>query len=648
VERLADLVDDGILNSEIIHVESEHSAMSACIGASAAGSRVFTASCSQGLALMNEMLFVAAGLRLPIVMVNVNRALSSPINIWCFTKEAEVLMSDLTYKPISNIKKGEIVLGKDKKGNLVFTKVNKTFKHETNQLVKLKTDKFNLTCTPNHKFYYHTIHDHWIESKSLKNKNLHWFGYGYEINKDFKKGWLAGVADGDGCFFKDKQNRFSFILKVKDEELVKTFVNWANSFGFQIREVDYHKKRGYSTAILTKNKETTKLQRFLIKVNNLDFCRGYLAGIYDAEGSGPFKCKQAVIYNSNKSIVELIANYLDNLNISFKIYLDKREKGLPNYHIKINNVPEFFIKCRPILERKRKNLLWTTLKSVKSRLRIDDIQIVNKREKVYNLETETNNYIVNGFLVHNCDQQDSISARDSGWIQLYVESTQEAYDTVFQAYKIAESLNLPVMVCLDGFILSHIYEPFESIENIKKFLPEFKPKFKLDPIKPITIGPVATPEHYMEIRESLHNDLLKSKEVIKKVNLEFNKIYKRKYGDGLIEIVNPKAKTFFLAAGTVCGTIREFINDKNIGLIKLKCFRPFPAEELRKATKNIKNLIIIDKNISLGQEGTFYSEIRDALYDSKVKIQSCVAGLGGRDITLKHLQDALRGKKWLK
>lgn len=245
------------------------------------------------------------------------------------------------------------------------------------------------------------------------------------------------------------------------------------------------------------------------------------------------------------------------------------------------------------------------------------------------------------------DQQDSISVRDSGWIQLYCESTQEAYDTTIQAYKIAESTNLPVMVCIDGFALSHVYEPYEQIKDIKSFLPNYKPKFKLDPKNPITIGPIGTPKHYMEIRQSLHKDLLKSKDVIKKTNEDFYKKYKRIYGNGLIEHINPKATTAFVAAGSVCGTIKEFIQNKNIGLIKLKCFRPFPTEDLQNSTKKIKKLIVIDRNISLGQQGSFYTEIKDCLYNTNIKIQSCIAGLGGRDITFKHLEKAIKGEKWL-
>ncbi|MFH0936388.1 MAG: LAGLIDADG family homing endonuclease [Candidatus Woesearchaeota archaeon] len=560
-------------------------------------------------------------------------------------------MKNLSYKPIHKIKVEDEVVSKDNKGNLVFSKVKKTFKRTVNNLVKLKTNKFDLICTPEHEFYYHPCYSHWVQARILKNKMLHWFGYGFEENKEFKTGWLAGIADGDGCFFRDKLNRFSFRLKIKDEEIIDTFKKWSNEEGFDLRKVDYNKKRGFFTVILTKNKETEKFRRFLEKNRNIDFCRGYLAGIYDAEGSGPNKVKQAVIYNSNKTIVEFISEALKDLEVSFKIYLDKRNDENHkenNYHIKINNVPEFFIKCRPVLERKRKNLLKMTLKSVKSRLKILDVIKINKKIEVYNIETENHNYIVNGLLVHNCDHQDSISARDSGWLQFYVESSQEAFDTTIQAYKIAEQINLPVMVCVDGFTLSHMYEPVDILEQnkVNSFLPKYKPKFKLDTNKPITIGPVAYPNTFMQFKKQQQDAMLDSIKLIKKVNSEFKNKFKRSYGDGLIETYNLKNKKAIIAMGSVCGTIREFCDKNKIGLIKIRCFRPFPKQELINACKNLNELIVIDRNISIGNEGALATEVKSILKNKKIK--SYIAGLGGKDITINDLEKTLKNKEgWI-
>lgn len=232
-------------------------------------------------------------------------------------------------------------------------------------------------------------------------------------------------------------------------------------------------KEGYFIAILTLTEQTKKFQAFLKHSNQTDFARGYLAGMYDSEGSGPYKVKQAVIYNNDKKIIDLLSVYLGLLDINFKIYIDARRGGYyinNNYHVKINNIPEFFIKCRPIISRKRENLLRMTLKSVKSRLTILDVTEINKKTKVYNLETEVNNYIVNGLLVHNCDQQDVMAVRDAGWILLFAENHQEAVNQHIMAFKIAERLKLPVMVNVDGYIITHSYEPviIPTEEQIKK------------------------------------------------------------------------------------------------------------------------------------------------------------------------------------
>ena len=150
VEDLAKFKANGQASYEFINAESEFAAASIIAGAAAAGVRVYSATSSQGLLLMTEVLFNIAGLRLPVVITCANRAVSAPINIWCFTQNANVLMADLTYKSIYKIKIGDCVLGKDKKGNLCFTKVTKTFSRQTENLVKLTTNKFDLICTPEH------------------------------------------------------------------------------------------------------------------------------------------------------------------------------------------------------------------------------------------------------------------------------------------------------------------------------------------------------------------------------------------------------------------------------------------------------------------------------------------------------------------
>lgn len=251
------------------------------------------------------------------------------------------------------------------------------------------------------------------------------------------------------------------------------------------------------------------------------------------------------------------------------------------------------------------------------------------------------------------DHQDSIASKDSGWIQLYVESSQEAYDTIIQAYKIAENLNvqLPIMVCLDGFILSHVWEPVNFISDLGNFLPEYKLENKLDPKKPVSMGAIAFPNSYMEIKKLQVDAIENSRKVIKKVNLDFSKKFGRKYGDGLIETYKMKNATkAIIAMGSVCGTIREVIDEiKGVSLIKIRSFRPFPYKELINLCKNIKEIKVLDKDISPGNNGALFTEVRDALYNSKIDIKGFIIGLGGRDVTKNHIKKALKSKTggWL-
>jgi len=610
---------------------------------------------------------------LPVVMTCANRAVSAPINIWCFAESANVLMADLTYRPINKIKIEDRVIGKDKNGNLCFTKVTKIFSRQTENLVKLTAEKFDLICTPEHLFYLRNGHDHWAKAKNLKNKELHYFGYGYKNDDEFKRGWLSGVADGDGCFY-SQGDRFSFRLKAKDFEMVDAFIDWANYFNFPLRKADYLEKEGYFIAILTLTEQTKKFQAFLKHNGKIDFARGYLAGMYDSEGTGPHKVKQAVIYNNDKKIIKLLSVYLKLLDINFKVYKDARRGGSHinnNYHVKINNVPEFFIKCRPIISRKRENVLRMTLKSIKSRLKIFDVTNINKKTKVYNLETEVNNYIVNGLLVHNCDQQDVMTIRDAGWILLFAENHQEAVNQHIMAYKLAEQLKLPVMINVDGFIITHSYEPvvIPNSKQIKKYLSDYKPTIGqyLDPKNPITMGALATPEHYMEIRQELHEDLLASLEIINKEYKNFNskfskaeqvrckagKIQNSKLAidNGLVEYTGPKnPDIIIIAMGSVIGTIKEAIknyladnNNDRLGILKIKCFRPFPAEQILRIIKTAENIAVLDKSISLGHIGCLASDIK-AVCANKInaKIQSFIVGLGGRDVTVAMIKKIIK------
>ncbi len=244
------------------------------------------------------------------------------------------------------------------------------------------------------------------------------------------------------------------------------------------------------------------------------------------------------------------------------------------------------------------------------------------------------------------DQQDSISERDSGWIQLYVETAQEAVDTVIQAYKIAEDngVLLPIMVCMDGFILTHTVEPVNVPDDVEvnKFLPKYKPTHALlDPTIPMTLGPFAYPEPYFKLRKELSLAIDNSKGIIKKVNKQFGEKFKRNYGNGLIEEYKNDKKIAIVSMGSVCGTIRTVIDPRNdTGLVKIRCYRPFPKEDLLNALKEKEIVIVIEKDISLGLgSGSVFSEIRDVLYQlkEKPKVVGAVVGLGGTDVRSKDI-----------
>ena len=243
------------------------------------------------------------------------------------------------------------------------------------------------------------------------------------------------------------------------------------------------------------------------------------------------------------------------------------------------------------------------------------------------------------------DQQDAVTMRDSGWLMLFGEDNQEVCDLHILAYKIAEKLSLPVMVNLDGFILTHTIEPVEveDTKKIQKFLPDYKATDFLDVNNPLTLGAFATPEHYFEIRKELHDDIVESKEVTKNEMKEFERVFGRKLN--LIEYYGDKdADTVIIAMGSILGTIKDSVEElqktgEKIGILKVVGLRPFADKEIIMALKKTKNIAVIDKSISLGTEGILATEIRRVMDNSK-KITSFIVGLGGRDIrkeTIKNI-----------
>ena len=246
------------------------------------------------------------------------------------------------------------------------------------------------------------------------------------------------------------------------------------------------------------------------------------------------------------------------------------------------------------------------------------------------------------------DQQDSISLRDSGWLQFYAEDNQEATDLHFIAYKVCEdhSVLLPAMVCFDGFILSHVYEPVDMLsqEDVDKYLPPFTPYQRLDAADPISFGMYATPDYYHEFRYEINNAAKRAKEVIQKAGKEFGTMFGRDYS-ALVEGYRlDDAETAIVAMGSICGTIKDSIDEmraegKKVGLLKIRVFRPFPSEEIAQALSNVKRVAVLDKNISLGAKGAVAIEVRDALYGSATPVKGYVLGLGGRDVRKKDIKE---------
>ncbi len=246
------------------------------------------------------------------------------------------------------------------------------------------------------------------------------------------------------------------------------------------------------------------------------------------------------------------------------------------------------------------------------------------------------------------DQTDSLAQRDTGWIQFYCESNQEVLDMIIQAYRIGEQVMLPVMINMDAFFLSHTSEPvaLPKQELVDKFLPPYKPKFKLDVNDPHAFGGLAGPDSYMEFRYRIQEAMEAARELIPVVADEYNQYIGRYHGAMLEEYRTEGAEYLLITAGTITGTSRLVIDEYrekgvNLGLVKLRTFRPFPTEDIRRIARNVKKIGVIDRNISFGQSGIFFSEIKSALYNSGANplLNGYIAGLGGRDVVPQNIRD---------
>ena len=243
------------------------------------------------------------------------------------------------------------------------------------------------------------------------------------------------------------------------------------------------------------------------------------------------------------------------------------------------------------------------------------------------------------------DHSDSMSQRDSGWIQLYAESNQAAVDLHIQAFKLAEALSLPVMVCMDGFVLTHAVEPLEipSQEQIDAFLPAYEPRQVLDPDDPVTIGAMVGPEAFTEVRYLAHAKQMQALDLVPELAAEFATSFGRPSGGLLRRYRTEGAKTILVALGSVLGTIEDVVDElrdegERIGALGITCFRPFPIDEVRDALAGADRVVVVERAFAVGIGGIVGQNVRLALSGLPPVVYDVVAGLGGRAITRRSLR----------
>ncbi|KAF0117414.1 MAG: porAH [Rhodospirillaceae bacterium] len=241
------------------------------------------------------------------------------------------------------------------------------------------------------------------------------------------------------------------------------------------------------------------------------------------------------------------------------------------------------------------------------------------------------------------DQQDSMAVRDSGWIQLYCADNQEAVDTTIQAFRIAERTEVPVMVCVDGFVLTHTLEPIDlpTQEQVDRFLPPYHFSRALDSRNPLSLGTCVDPSFFTEARHSQHQAVLRATTEIMAADRDYAGIIGRS-GGGLLSVVGPaEADVAILALGSVCSTVQEsmqlFPQDRPVKLIKLRAYRPFPMAALREVLQGVRDLVVLERAIAPGSGGIVGMEVRSlaTTLTQLPRIHNYAVGLGGRDVPIE-------------
>jgi pyruvate ferredoxin oxidoreductase alpha subunit len=247
------------------------------------------------------------------------------------------------------------------------------------------------------------------------------------------------------------------------------------------------------------------------------------------------------------------------------------------------------------------------------------------------------------------DHSDSMSQRDSGWLQLFAENNQEALDLHIQAFKLAEELSMPVMVCMDGFILTHAYERVDIPQQaeVDAFLPPYEPRQVLDPAEPVSIGAMVGPEAFMEVRYLAHAKQLSALEHIPRIAAEFAARFGRSSGGLISSYETDDAETVVVALGSVIGTVKDTVDELRaegvkIGALAIRSFRPFPLAAVRAALQGAKRVVVLEKSFSVGLGGVVSTDVRVALSGLQLHGYTVVAGLGGRAITQSSLRRMLQ------
>jgi len=246
------------------------------------------------------------------------------------------------------------------------------------------------------------------------------------------------------------------------------------------------------------------------------------------------------------------------------------------------------------------------------------------------------------------DHTDSMAMRDAGWIQLFAESNQDALDLHIQAFRIAEELSLPVMVCMDGFILTHAFERVDlpAQEQVDAFLPPYEPRQVLDPDEPVSIGAMVGPEAFTEVRFLAHAKQLQALQLMPMVAGEFRRTFGRDAGGLITTYRSDDADTIVVALGSVLGTIKDTVDGlraegHRVGVVGITSFRPFPIAALRGALVHARHIVVVEKCFAVGIGGIVSRDVRMALRDLPQPVTTVIAGLGGRAITIASLHALL-------